>query len=236
MKRCAQKLHSRRGASILLAMLLMLVVVMISAVIVSAAVTAANRVQDDKAQQQDALSLTSAEKLLTAYLQDHNHAARYSVEESRYTDQVSPTVPDFEEENADTTHPLKVLYENVGSQLTLKITDVPDGMRPVVMDFTVKGDGSRYTASGEITLLKEDGSGPDPDSQKLYFQAKFEYKSETATKNVIDYDNPEPVVNPETGEVDDYSYPPDTAVLTTETWDLTGVKTTTSKEAFLKWS
>ncbi len=50
MKRLKQKLNSRRGASILLAMLLMLVAVMISAVVVSAAVSAAERVYRDTSQ------------------------------------------------------------------------------------------------------------------------------------------------------------------------------------------
>ena len=60
MERLKQKLNSRRGASILLALLMMMVAVMISAVIISASVTAVNRVSDDKDQQQGVFSASSA--------------------------------------------------------------------------------------------------------------------------------------------------------------------------------
>ena len=72
MKRICEKLHSRGGASILLALLLMFVAVMISTVILSAAVSSAHRVVDDRSEQQDALSIASAGKLMVQYLKEHN--------------------------------------------------------------------------------------------------------------------------------------------------------------------
>ena len=55
-----QKLHSRSGASILLALALLLVATMVSAVIISASVTAASRVKDDSVHQQEMLDANSA--------------------------------------------------------------------------------------------------------------------------------------------------------------------------------
>ena len=142
MKRCAQKLHSRRGASILLALFLMLVAVMVSAVIVSAAITAANRVKDDTVQQQDALSLSSAEAILTKYLLDGDDAKRYSLDPSKYSDQVD----EMSDPDPDPDNPLKKLCapENVGKAYTMEVSDVPGGMRGAVMDFVLEKDNNIY--------------------------------------------------------------------------------------------
>ena len=64
MERIKQKLHSRRGASIILAMLLMMVAVMVSAVIISASYTAAKRVNDDSDRQQGLLTASSAARFV----------------------------------------------------------------------------------------------------------------------------------------------------------------------------
>lgn len=70
MERTRQKLHSRRGASILLALVLTLVAAMVCAVILSAALTAAKRVRDDREAQQQMLSLTSAARYVKACMED----------------------------------------------------------------------------------------------------------------------------------------------------------------------
>ena len=64
MKRLAQKLQDRRGASMLMALLLFLVAAMVSAVILAAAVSARSRVASDRAQQQTYLTVSSAAELL----------------------------------------------------------------------------------------------------------------------------------------------------------------------------
>lgn len=64
MKRLAQKLQDRRGASMLMALLLFLVAAMVSAVIIAAAVSARSRVASDRAQQQTYLTVSSAAELL----------------------------------------------------------------------------------------------------------------------------------------------------------------------------
>lgn len=64
MKRLAQKLNCRRGASMLMALLLFLIAAMVSAVIITAAVSARSRVASDRAQQQTYLTVSSAAELL----------------------------------------------------------------------------------------------------------------------------------------------------------------------------
>ena len=73
MARIRQKLHSRSGASILLAMVLLLVAAMVSAVIISASVTAANRVSDDHVHQQQLLAVNSAARLLKKALSEASY-------------------------------------------------------------------------------------------------------------------------------------------------------------------
>lgn len=55
-----EKLHEERGASMLMALLLLLVALMVSAVVIAAASSAATTLRSDRAQEQAALSVTSA--------------------------------------------------------------------------------------------------------------------------------------------------------------------------------
>ncbi len=68
MRRVCEKLHSRRGASLLYALALMLVAATVSSVILTSAVTANRRVHDDLADEQEYLSITSAAKLIAREL------------------------------------------------------------------------------------------------------------------------------------------------------------------------
>ena len=68
MLRIGKKLHSRRGASILLALMFLLVATMVSSVVLSAALTAARRVDDDRNTEQEYLAVSSAAKYLTQAL------------------------------------------------------------------------------------------------------------------------------------------------------------------------
>lgn len=87
-----QKLHSRSGASVLLAMLLLLVAAMVSAVIISASVTAANRVRDDRDHQQKMLSVNSAARLVKKSLE----AAQYIIVETKTETPIYRTETDDE--------------------------------------------------------------------------------------------------------------------------------------------
>ena len=97
MKRAAEKLNSRRGASILLALVFVLVCVMVGVSILSAAASNAGRTRSNHAEQQLYLSLSSALQLVSDDL------AR-----TRYTPQVSDSctvstrtedIPGTEDEN-----------------------------------------------------------------------------------------------------------------------------------------
>lgn len=65
-----KKLHSRSGASMLMALLLLLVAVMVSVVILSAASSAAKSVRSDREQQQTYLTVSSAAELMRDCITD----------------------------------------------------------------------------------------------------------------------------------------------------------------------
>ncbi|MCR4771714.1 MAG: hypothetical protein K5855_05320 [Oscillospiraceae bacterium] len=91
-----KKLHSRRGASILLAMLLFLVAAMVVSVVLSAAMTAARRVSDDRQREQDYLAVSSAAVFLKQALEDSRYSettVRYYDEEWNPVDEPAPEDP-----------------------------------------------------------------------------------------------------------------------------------------------
>lgn len=90
MKRLNAKLHSRRGASILLALLLFLVCVMVGASVLAAAVSNAGKVQSSRVEQQKYLTLSSAIRLVADELARAEYTGRYQLWEW----EVSTTVTD----------------------------------------------------------------------------------------------------------------------------------------------
>lgn len=70
MARVNEKLHSRRGASILIAMILLLVASMVSIVIISASLTATHRAKSEREYTQKTLYVQSAAELLKACLKN----------------------------------------------------------------------------------------------------------------------------------------------------------------------
>ncbi len=69
MKRAAEKLHSRRGASLIYALLLFLVASMVSVLILNASTTAVQRLNDDREREQEYLLLSSAARLFKKALE-----------------------------------------------------------------------------------------------------------------------------------------------------------------------
>ena len=78
MKDFENKLKSRRGASILLAMIVLLVTSMVAAVLLSAGVTAARRVADDRTEQQAILAADSAARMLRLGLEASSCTVTYT--------------------------------------------------------------------------------------------------------------------------------------------------------------
>lgn len=83
MRAIREKLNSRCGASILMALLLLLVAIMVSVVIVSAAVSAAASVRSDRRQQQAYLTVSSAAELVRSSIE--TGSGGYSSTQTRVT-------------------------------------------------------------------------------------------------------------------------------------------------------
>ena len=135
MKRIQKKLHSRSGASILLALLMMLVAAAVSAVIVSASVTTAKRVHDDGGQTQNYLTVNSASRLIMAYLTDENvykyHTLTYEEKPSLNEDTPKVDTP------SDVVKYLSMMAESLNP-------DEPDDYKEAIIKVsapTVSSDG-----------------------------------------------------------------------------------------------
>lgn len=118
MERMLKKLHSRRGASILLALLLFLVAAMVVSVVLSAALTAARRVDDDRKREQDFLAVSSAARFLKQALED----SKYGKTVVRYYDEAWNPVDEPEPEDLPPVTE-GLLYEVFSSEAELHYTD-----------------------------------------------------------------------------------------------------------------
>lgn len=184
MERARQKLHSRSGATILLALLLFLVAAMVCAVIVSASFTTAKRVHDDKSEEQDYLTVSSAAKLLKKSLL--SSSVTYTTT-TVYTDDVPDvpvTVPELEGPLGSV---LRSAIENPGI-CTLKVEPNDTRIGTVVMDCTVNENNRGFTITGKLSA-----EGGKEDSQKIYFNARIAMKSETVMENTPDDELPDGV-------------------------------------------
>lgn len=81
MKRLKAKLHSERGASILLALLMLLVCMMVGASVLAAAVSNAGKVRSNRTEQQKYLNLTSAIQLVADEIQRAEYIGKYQIYE-----------------------------------------------------------------------------------------------------------------------------------------------------------
>lgn len=79
MKRLRKKLHSERGASILLALLMLLVCMMVGASVLAAAASNAGKIRSNRVEQQRYLTLSSAIRLVADELQKARYTGKYKV-------------------------------------------------------------------------------------------------------------------------------------------------------------
>ena len=98
MKRLCKKLHSRSGASILLALLFFLLCMTVAASILTAAASNAGKIQSSYQEQQKYLALSSALRLAAGQLEQAAYEGRYTV----YTWEV--TVKDEEDRSVTTRY------------------------------------------------------------------------------------------------------------------------------------
>lgn len=94
MKRAFRKLHSQRGASILLALLFLLVCMMVGASILMAAVSNAGKIKSNYDEQQRYHALSSALRLVSGQLEQAQYRGRYTVYEWTETLTVTETGAD----------------------------------------------------------------------------------------------------------------------------------------------
>lgn len=85
MRRLREKLHSERGASILLAMLLFLVCCMVAASVLAAAASNAGKNRSNRAEQQKYLTLSSAIRFVADEIEKAEYTWRYKVYEWEVT-------------------------------------------------------------------------------------------------------------------------------------------------------
>lgn len=117
MKRLAQKLNCRRGASMLMALLLFLIAAMVSAVIITAAVSARSRVASDCAQQQTYLTVSSAAELLRDSIEGGSGDFR-TRKVTLYSDRYKQNpVRDVSDDKTDATGDFAFLMNNAIRQL-----------------------------------------------------------------------------------------------------------------------
>lgn len=86
MKTLREKLHSQRGASILLALLFLLVCMMTAASVLMAAVSNAGKIRSNYEEQQRYLALSSALRLVVGELERAEYRGRYDVDQ--WTEQI----------------------------------------------------------------------------------------------------------------------------------------------------
>ena len=105
MKRLKAKLHSERGASILLALLMLLVCMMVGASVLAAAVSNAGKARSNRTEQQKFLNLSSAIQLVADEIQRAEYIGKYQVYEWDVT-----TTTTIENDDGTTTTTSKTDY------------------------------------------------------------------------------------------------------------------------------
>ena len=182
-----EKLHSRRGASLLFAFLFLLVASMVSTVILSGAVTAIKRAHDDTGREQSYLTLESAARLFREMLQDTTVTVTVTVR----SDGEKLTDPEY---SYNAIGPLKdvmakaveeVYEEKNGSTSASRrfVVTAPEAhserFQPVQMELTLTREIADeigiiyYLLDGTIQrAILPDESGEVP--QKLYLSASYQ--------------------------------------------------------------
>ena len=200
MNRFRRKLHSRRGISILLALLLMLVAAMVSAVILSASVTAAKRVHDDRAQEQDFLSVSSGARFLLDTLSDAD--ASYRIVTTEFID--SHGYPVRAPQSAATSGDAAIsglfaVAETRRTAAPYSVTVTPDGataaLCPVALTFALERDAesSSVTESGRYDLytvtngvVRAAGAGQETPQTQLFLTGQLKRQEHSEGPAVID--------------------------------------------------
>ena len=163
-----EKLHNRRGASLLYAFLFLLVASMVSTVILAGAVTAIKRAHDDTGREQSYLTLESAagvfrEKLKTSSVTINSSGGAWQYASNGLFGDTIKTVVQKDVEGKK---------EKTERRFVLTVLNQA-AFQDVQMDFTLEWDDQikSYKADGVIQIQREIQSTGRGTNQKLYLSA-----------------------------------------------------------------
>ena len=165
-----EKLHSRRGASLLYAFLFLLVASMVSTVILAGAVTAIKRAHDDTARTQSYLTLESAAAVFREQLKTSSVTITSSGGAWQYAHKglFGEAIETFVRKAVEGE------TEKVERHFVLTVP-TQEAFRDVQMDFTLEQDAEieRYYANGVIQIQSEIPSEGKGTNQKLYLSGEL---------------------------------------------------------------
>lgn len=179
MKRAVEKLHSRRGASLIYALLLFLVASMVSVLVLSASVTAVKRLNDDRKQEQEYLLLSSAARLIKKHME--SSMVTITTTTCEYIDGRSPDTVDVAYENEGVLG--EALENAVRDRNGLSPLEKTDGSITVVTGNAGDADFDSLQRNAELKFSMKTKRGEEKDypisgtvqlqsgSQKIYFSA-----------------------------------------------------------------
>ena len=211
MKRLAQKLQDRRGASMLMALLLFLVAAMVSAVIIAAAVSARSRVASDRAQQQTYLTVSSAAELLRGSIEggsgdfqtrevtlyyDRSKQHIYRLVSNTRTDATGDfaflmnnaikqllLTPDLVYRRAFTIKARQAeVYEDVSCELTLSCRSESEDTTAYALTVWLTGGTSEHPCRMRLTM---NGTQTYSSLTTSYYEGSQEYFQEVVTSSFI---------------------------------------------------
>lgn len=134
------KLHSKQGASILMALFLLVVVTVVSVVIITVATTAAHQIRDNKEAQQAYLTVSSAAEFMRDEIENQSYVNSHTT----YTP-ASNDAESLSDTNSDSTVPtgtFKELLKELSIMIKNDTTDVP---------------GQTITGTSKRAVIKVDG-------------------------------------------------------------------------------
>ena len=191
-----KKLHSRRGASILMALLLLLVAVMVSAVIIASAVSSAMTVKSDRLQQQAYLTVSSAAKLMRDDLAncgyEHVVTKSYSSDYNRSNDSDGNIISDkttsgngtFAEIISDAISQVDTYAKAFDEKYIISAGGFDDVTAEITLEKDSK-DSSKYNLTVLLT------GGTEPNECRMYLTASGNintgFNDTTGEEKVIDY-------------------------------------------------
>lgn len=172
METLQKKLHSQRGASILLALLFLLACMMVAASVLMAAVSNAGKIRSNYDEQQRYLALSSALRLVAEELEQAKYRGRYTVKE--WTEVLTVTETDADGNAVTTEYPYHYysIEQRGGSfscevlaPLVLDSDGNPVDGPNTVLTFRKELDGAfagEFSGTGHHPLTGDDSTAPLP--------------------------------------------------------------------------